>query len=172
MRGEAISGKRMSSCSKLGAGGSSLGRCGAVRTGWVAGRWGRTAVHRRSRKAFGSLCRGDRVYLDRLGLGVQRAGDRHFLSREFFRRLLVAQGVDVLTVIENVLGVVREDAGDGALGVVRSHSHMGVIGVAAHAIGDGAGEGLLALCGGEGCPNDQETDEKTAYEKNVDWTRG
>ena len=39
---------------------------------------------------------GDRFHLDRLGLGVQCPDDFHLLSREFFRRLLIAQGIGVL----------------------------------------------------------------------------
>ena len=99
----------------------------------------------------GSFCRGNRVHLDRPGLGVQRACDRHLLCRELFRRLLVAQRVDVLAVVQDVRGVVRPDAGNGALGVGRPHSHLGMTGSGAHVVRDGAGERLLALgCGQRG----------------------
>ncbi len=81
--------------------------------------------------------------MDRLGLSVQRAYDRHLFCRELFRRLLVAQSVDVLAVIQNVRGAMRENAGNGALGVRRSHLHVGMIGFGAHTVGNDAGERLL-----------------------------
>jgi hypothetical protein len=95
----------------------------------------------------GSLCRGDRAHLDRLGLSVQRARDRYFLSSELLRRLLVAQRVDFLAVIENIQRAVRLDARSGALGIGRSHSHSRMVGGSAHTVGNGARELSTALCG-------------------------
>ena len=92
----------------------------------------------------GSFCHGNRVHLDRLGLGVQRAYDSDFLSREFLWRPLVAQRVDVLAVIQNVQSAMDIDAGHGALGVRRPHLHSGVIRVWAIIVRNDAGERLLA----------------------------
>ena len=66
-----------------------------------------------------------------------------FCSANFVRRLLVAQRVGRLAVIENIGGIVRPDAGDGALGVGRSHAPRGVTGLRAHIVGDDADERLL-----------------------------
>src|SRR5262245_34658941 len=92
-----------------------------------------------------SFCRCDRVHLDRSGLGVQRACDRDLFTRELFRRLLVAQLVGFFAVIQNILCAVRADAGDGALGVRRSHSHSGMVACGAHVVRNGAGERALRL---------------------------
>src|SRR3989475_7495464 len=90
-------------------------------------------------------CGGDLLHLDRLGLGVERAYDGDFLSRKSFRRLLVAQRVDVFAVIEHVRGAVGADAVPDAFGVRLPHSHPGMIGVAALVVRNGASEGRLAL---------------------------
>ena len=62
-----------------------------------------------------SACRDNRVHLDRLGVGVERPCDHDLLSRELFRRLLIAQLVDFLAVTEHVRGAVGTDAGNGAV---------------------------------------------------------
>ena len=113
----------------------------------------------------GSFCSRHRVHLDRSGLCVQRAHDVDFLSREFFRRLLVAERVHVFAVVQNVGGVVRADAGNGAIGIGRSHAHLGVTGPGAHVVRNGAGERLLALgCGQRGnCEQTQEQRYRNAH---------
>ena len=97
-----------------------------------------------------SFCRCNRVQLDRPGLGVQRACDVHFPSREFLRRLLVAQRIKILAVIQTVHGAVDIDAGNRALGVRRPHSHMGMI-CDAHVVRNDAGERVLARSCGQHC---------------------
>src|SRR5690348_12706404 len=65
--------------------------------------------------ATGSFCFHQRFHLNRFRLSVWRSCDRHSLSREFLRRLLVAELVGFLAVIQNVGGAVRFDTSDGAL---------------------------------------------------------
>ena len=81
--------------------------------------------------------------MDRRGLYIKYAPDRNLLPREFFRCLLVAQRVAVLTVVQNVHGVVSLDAGDRALCVRRAHAHLGMIGLGAHAVRNDTGKLLL-----------------------------
>jgi len=71
------------------------------------------------------------------------------LSGEFLGRLLIAQLKRRLAVPENKLGVMEADAGDGAFGVVRAHSHGGVVALRAFTIRNRAGEGLLRRSGAE-----------------------
>jgi hypothetical protein len=50
---------------------------------------------------------------------------------------------------------VYANAGSGALGIGRSHFHMGMIAVGAHAVRNDAGEGLLASCESQGGDGEQ-----------------
>src|SRR5476651_812218 len=94
------------------------------------------------RNRNGNLLRGgDRVHRDRLRLFVQRSYDRHLLGGELRRRLLVAQRVGVLAVVQGVFSAHAFYAFDHAFRVV-AHLHGLVVGIA-HAVGDGAGQCLL-----------------------------
>ncbi len=70
------------------------------------------------------------------------------VTMTFFRRLLIAQFIDILAVIQHVRGAVDDDAGNGAVGVGRSHLHVRMIAVGALAIRNRAGERLRVLCCG------------------------
>ena len=105
------------------------------------------------------LCSGDGIYLDGFGFRVQSTLDGNLFAGELFRGLLIAEGVDFFAVEENVAGVVDLHAGNGALGVVRSHLHAGMIATGAHAIGDDAAEGMLVGRDGEEDRRDQTEQE-------------
>src|SRR3981189_2589981 len=106
-----------------------------------------------------SFFSGYRVDMDRLGLGVQRAYDPHFLSREFWRRSLVAHRVEVLAVIQTIHGAMDFDTGHGALGVRRPHLHLGMICFWAIVVRNDAGERLLARGCGQRCNYEKMEDQ-------------
>jgi hypothetical protein len=100
--------------------------------------------------------------LNSLGLGVQRACDRHLFSRELFGRPLVVQRIDFLSVIQSVLGTVRIDAGNGALGVRPILIRR--IGRGAHAVRNGAGDVPAARSCGH-CLNYKKTKEQKLHNR-------
>src|SRR5215831_8423384 len=92
------------------------------------------------------LCRHDRVDFDGVGLRIQRAGDSDLLGGEFRRRLLIAQNIGHLAVIQDILPAHSLDALGDAFRV-RTHVHGLVIGFAAHVVRDDASKCLLVACG-------------------------
>lgn len=72
---------------------------------------------------------------------------------------MIAQGIGVGAVIQDKEGAVCVDARDGALGIRRSHTHLGVAGSGAHAIGNGAGKCAPGLRRPQ-CCNGQTDDER------------
>jgi hypothetical protein len=106
-----------------------------------------------------SFFHGYRFHLDRLGLGVQRAYDPHFLSREFWRRPLVAYRVEVPAILQTVPGAMDIDAGHSTLGVRRAHLHLGMICFWAIIVRNDAGELLLARGCGQRCNYEKIEDQ-------------
>jgi cytochrome c biogenesis protein CcmG/thiol:disulfide interchange protein DsbE len=114
-------------------------------------------------RAFEPLLLARRSYrfdLDGFGFGVQSAGDGHLFRGEFFRGLLIAQRVDVLAIIENVLRAVRIDAGKSTLGIRRSHFHAGMIGRGTHIVRNGASELLPGRWRGQRCNCEKTQDQR------------
>src|SRR5581483_5395602 len=89
----------------------------------------------------------DRVDLDRLCFSVERSRNNHLLPSEPFGRLLIAERMNFLAIVENVERAVRQYAGDRAFCVRRPHPHTGVVRRGAHAVGDRTRELLFVRSG-------------------------
>ena len=96
--------------------------------------------------------------MNRSGAGVEHSGNRHLLTCELLRSLLITQCVGIASVVQNKECAVCIHAGDGALGVCRSHTHLTVVTRGAHAVRNSSCERALCLRRPEG-GDDEKNDE-------------
>lgn len=96
--------------------------------------------------------------MNRSSAGIEHSGDRHFLPCKLLWRFLIAQRVGIGSVVQHKQRAMGINAGDGALGIGRSHSHLSVVARGAHTVRDRACERALRLCRPER-RDDEENDE-------------
>jgi hypothetical protein len=146
---------------------SSTGRCHTIEsveeTEINRGAIFRSDPARRNYQTRSSFFGCYRVHLDCLGLGVQCAYYLYFFTDEFFRRPLVAQRVEFNAVIQTVQRAMGVDAGHGALGIRRPHSHLGVICFRAIIVRNHTIERLLARSCGQRC-NYEKIEDQVLHE--------